>query len=182
MNIREKTCCFTGHRDLPEEIWDNIEIILFDEVGDALINGYNCFMTGLAEGADQIFAEVVLTERRRRPDIKLVAVISHAGRLKAKDPEFQRLLKLCDEVRVLSDRYDKGVYYRRNKYMVDNSSLVLAAYDGRPSGGTCYTVKYAEKQGVWVREIPVKPLLTDDDEDILFEEKKKIVDRIKVEE
>ena len=31
--------------------------------------------------------------------------------------------------------------------MVDNSSLVIAVYDGRKSGGTLYTMNYAKKIG-----------------------------------
>ena len=38
---------------------------------------------------------------------------------------------------------------RRNRYMVDRSSLVLAVYDGM-LGGTMYTLTYAMRQGVRV--------------------------------
>ena len=35
----------------------------------------------------------------------------------------------------------------RNQYMVDNSDLVLAIWNGKESGGTWNTIKYARKQG-----------------------------------
>ena len=35
---------------------------------------------------------------------------------------------------------------KRNRYMVDNSDIVIAVWDGTP-GGTENTVRYAEKLG-----------------------------------
>ena len=37
--------------------------------------------------------------------------------------------------------------------MVDNSSLVIAVYDERKSGGTAATVKYASRTQCTIREI-----------------------------
>ena len=34
---------------------------------------------------------------------------------------------------------------KRNRHMVNNSSFVIAAWDGRKRGGTYYTVNYAQK-------------------------------------
>ena len=45
--------------------------------------------------------------------------------------------------------YDKGCMLRRNRYMVDRSSRLIAVYDGL-LGGTMYTVSYAMKQGLKV--------------------------------
>ena len=38
---------------------------------------------------------------------------------------------------------------RRNRYMVDRSSLLLACFDGQ-SGGTMNTILYAQRRGVKV--------------------------------
>ena len=43
---------------------------------------------------------------------------------------------------------------RRNRYMVDRSSLLLACYNGTP-GGTMSTILYAERQGLEVLQIPI---------------------------
>jgi uncharacterized phage-like protein YoqJ len=42
---------------------------------------------------------------------------------------------------------------KRNRYMVDHSSRVIAVYDGRSTGGTASTVKYSYTQGCIVRNI-----------------------------
>ena len=36
-----------------------------------------------------------------------------------------------------------GCYHARNRYLVDHADSVLALYNGSPTGGTAYTVKYA---------------------------------------
>ena len=46
--------------------------------------------------------------------------------------------------------YDRGCMLRRNRYMVDRSSRLIAVYDGLLLGGTMYTVSYAMKQGLKV--------------------------------
>ena len=45
----------------------------------------------------------------------------------------------------------------RNRYLVNNADLLLAAYDGQP-GGTAMTIGYAKANGVTVQIIqPVLP-------------------------
>ena len=48
---------------------------------------------------------------------------------------------------VLSEAYSPGCMQRRNRYMVDHASLVLACYNGSP-GGTMSTLLYARRQGL----------------------------------
>ena len=43
--------------------------------------------------------------------------------------------------------YDKNCMLRRNRYMVDRSGLLIAAYNGL-MGGTMYTIHYANKHGL----------------------------------
>ncbi len=51
----------------------------------------------------------------------------------------------------MNDVYRSGIYHQRNRLMVDNSSLVIAYSDG--TGGSQYTVNYARKQGLGVKNI-----------------------------
>ena len=48
---------------------------------------------------------------------------------------------------------------KRNKYMVDNSQIVIAVWNGKPSG-TANTVKYAREQGKTVIVIDPQTLET----------------------
>jgi hypothetical protein len=44
---------------------------------------------------------------------------------------------------------------RRNRYMVDHSSHMIAMYNGMPKGGTAQTVQYARRQSVETDILPV---------------------------
>ena len=44
----------------------------------------------------------------------------------------------ADIVTATGHRYSPSCLHRRNRYLVDNADLLLAAYDGRP-GGTAQT-------------------------------------------
>ena len=57
---------------------------------------------------------------------------------------------------VIQKHYDKGCMLRRNRYMVDRSSMLLAAFDGM-LGGTMYTIQYAMKRKLEVVLLDVTP-------------------------
>lgn len=143
----EKTCCVTGHRDIPEEQMDRIQELLRREILAAIEDGYTHFISGFASGADLLFAEIVVELKEIYP-ITLEAAIPYPGRMKTPDETFQRLIRCCNVVKIHSDTYFKGCYMRRNRYMVDQSQRVIAVYDGRLCGGTAATVWYAKKKDV----------------------------------
>ena len=144
-----KTCCVTGHRDIPEEQMDRIQELLRWEILAAIEDGYTRFLSGFATGADLLFVEIV-AELREVYLITLEAAIPYPGRMKTPDKTFQRLIRCCDAVKVHSDVYSKGCYMRRNRYMVNQSQRVIAVYDGRSTGGTAATVRYAKGKDVRV--------------------------------
>lgn len=145
----EKTCCVTGHRDIPEEQMDRIQKLLRQEILAAIEDGYTHFISGFAAGADLLFADIIAELKEIYP-ITLEAAIPYPGRMKTPDETFQRLIRCCDTVKIHSDSYFKGCYMRRNRYMVDHSQCVIAVYDGRPTGGTAATVRYAKGKDVRV--------------------------------
>ena len=145
----EKTCCVTGHRNIPAEQADRIRELLRQEILAAIRDGYTHFISGFAAGADFLFAEIVAELKKAYP-ITLEAAIPYPGRMKAPDKTFQRLIRCCDTVKIHSDSYFKGCYMRRNRYMVDQFQRVIAVYDGRPYGGTAATVRYASNREVCI--------------------------------
>lgn len=135
MEAETKTCCITGHRDIPAEKKEFVEEALRKEVAAAIEDGYTRFISGFAEGADLMFAAVVAEAKKENDGLFLEAAIPYAGRLKTKDKEFHRLLAACDGVKVISDHYVPSCYMNRNRYMVAQSQRVIAVYDGRDKGG-----------------------------------------------
>ena len=159
MDKRETTCCFTGHRPskLPWGTRDSDErcLALKDEIAMRLEGiyqaGYRYFICGMALGCDTYFAQAVLALRESHPDVSLEAAVPCRGQADKWTGEqqalYKELLSLCDEVAVLQEDYTPGCMMRRNTYMADRSSLLLACFNGYP-GGTMNTILYARRQGL----------------------------------
>ena len=62
---------------------------------------------------------------------------------------YNELIDAADTVTVLQTHYSPDCMMKRNYYMVDKSSMLIACFDGRP-GGTMSTVLYAQRQGLSV--------------------------------
>ncbi len=58
--MKGKTCCVTGHRDLPQNEINKIKAALEHEIDAAVTEGFTCFMSGFADGVDQY---------RRKPEL-----------------------------------------------------------------------------------------------------------------
>ena len=160
-----KTVAFTGHR--PEKLpWgtneNSPEGALFKfrlrEALEYLIGrGYVNFLSGGARGFDTIAAEIVISLREVYPWIRLTMVLpcaDQSARWNAEDKRrWENIVHNSDHVETLSPVYDKSCMFRRNRYLVDNADLVLAAYHKGSTGGTAMTVDYAHKRQVKVRRI-----------------------------
>jgi len=142
----------TGHRVIPVEQLERVEFELRGVIRQAIDAGYGTYISGFAEGADLLFARLVLEFQAKYP-VRLEAAIPYAGRRKCRDFEFQSLLAKCSDVHIISEEYSPGCFIARNRFMVDRADSVIAVYDGRKSGGTYQTICYAKevnKQTVYV--------------------------------
>lgn len=168
-----KTVVFTGHR--PEKLpWgtneDEPDAVLFKSRLHAALEyliglGYVNYMSGAARGFDSIAAETVIDLRREYPWVQLIVALpctNQAERWSDADrARWEHIVRNADRVDVLAQYYDRGCMFRRNRYLVNHSDMVLAAYDGSHSGGTAMTVDYARQRGVKVRRIaPAKQLVS----------------------
>lgn len=152
---RRKTVCFTGHRNIGEPIVD-IEHRLFETVESLIRKGYLYFGAGGARGFDALASEVVLKLKVTYPQIHLILVLpfdeqySHEKNwTQAEVAQYHRLKEWASKVVVLAEEYSSGVYYRRNRHLVDHSSICIA-YMTRANSGTSYTVNYAKGKGLEV--------------------------------
>lgn len=147
----EKTCCFTGHRNIPPEQFS----ILSKRLEDALIffigQGYRYFGAGGALGFDTLAAQTVLNLRQRYPKIKLILVLPCKDQTLHWSPqevaEYERIKAAADKVVYTSERYNDGCMHKRNRHLVDHSGLCIC-YLSKPVGGTAYTVNYAKEKGL----------------------------------
>ena len=131
--MKGKTCCVTGHRDLPQNEINKVKAALEHEIDAAVTDGFTCFMSGFADGVDQYFAELVLERKQTNPALELIAVIPYCKRLDSlnKKTRTRELLEACADVVVIQEKYLPSVYSHRNRYMVEHSDRVIAVYDGR---------------------------------------------------
>ena len=73
--MREQTCCFTGHRTVPEWQRDSISVALRVTIRNLILSGYQYFGAGGALGFDTMAAQMVLSLKAEFPNIKLILVL-----------------------------------------------------------------------------------------------------------
>lgn len=151
----EKACCVTGHRDIPADKVEYVKTKLKEEIETAIADGFTMFITGMAEGVDLLFAELVIEQKVQHPELFLEAAIPYQNRIKSTDPLFQKCFAGCDGIKVQQEEYSSDCFMNRNRYMVSLSSRVIAVYDGRENGGTLFTMRYAHTLDKEVREIRI---------------------------
>ncbi len=145
--MKGQTCCFTGHRKLDEdenEIKNKLHII----IRSLIVNNIIYYISGAAKGFDLLAAETVLELRKEFPQIRLILEIpcrnQSQGWGDVDQKRYQHILQNADEIQILSEHYFRGCMQKRNRVMVEKSS-VCVCHRRRFSGGTQYTVSYAEK-------------------------------------
>ena len=168
-----KTICFTGHRpdklygwDMKDRRYQTLEYkilkILYKNI---LENKISTVITGGALGLDTIaFSCVNTLKKKTNLNIKNILAIPFINQSKAWLREtdilrYEKMKSIADEL-IYVDTIDKykvpktkeGEYHpvkmqKRNAYIVDNSDIVIAIWDGIKKGGTWNCVKYAQKLG-----------------------------------
>lgn len=96
-------------------------------------------ITGMAQGVDQIAAQAA-----RDLGINYLCVYPYKKNLGSVE---QDLVDSSSGVVWLSDKYFRDCFIVRDRWMVDRADKVLAVWDGKPGGGTYYTMNYANDRG-----------------------------------
>ena len=151
-NEKKITVSFTGHRDC-----DNLDNeALCEAIRTLYRDGYRIFLCGMARGFDLAAGECVLSLQNELSGLQLRCIIPFRGHdksfSKADRERYQQLTLHADQVITLSEGYQAGAYHFRNDYLVDNSSAIIAYYNGS-RGGTHYTLHRAVKRGLRIVNI-----------------------------
>lgn len=121
------------------------------------------FITGMAIGADQLFAKAVLKLYQLSVPYNLHAACSFEGQ-DSKWPqysktEFTDILKQCTSVTNVSEPgYAPQKMQIRNQWMVDRCTNVLAIWDGIKKGGTYNCIRSAIKAKKTIIQLNSKTL------------------------
>ena len=152
-NFKNCTACFTGHREIPSNELSTVSERLKRVLVDCIANGYRRFFAGGALGFDTLASQTVLGLKEEYPEIELHLALPCPDQSKSWGAvdiaEYERIKSAADSVVYVSDHYFRGCMQKRNRYLVDQSSICIC-YLTKQSGGTAYTVSYAEKKALRV--------------------------------
>ncbi len=147
-----KSCALTGHREISEKFDVNT---VYDCLESLILDGCDTFFCGMAQGFD-LLALGCLADLKTKYRIFIEACIPFEGQEEhypaEEKAQYRRLLAWCDRKTVFFESYRNGCYLARNRYMIDCADVVLA-YCMKETGGTAYTVRYAEQKKVPVIKI-----------------------------
>lgn len=164
MDNKLLTCTFTGHR--PEKLpWGNdetdercvaLKTTIYQAVESAYDMGFRHFICGMARGCDLYFYDAVAALRSLHSDVTLEAAIPYPAQCSNWPDEdavrWKDAVDSCDKLTATSEHYHNKCFFLRNKYMVDNSDLLISVYDGT-GGGTGNTVRYAKSLGTKIMSL-----------------------------
>ena len=137
---------FTGHRTYRSEADEELRQLL----EELYAKGARRYLCGMAWGFDLSAGEAVVQHKLLHEDVELVAVEPFAefrSLFRGEDAERYDALLAAADSRVVVGENNVGAYMRRNDYLVDHSSIVVAWWDGRRDGGTAYTAFRARRKG-----------------------------------
>ena len=154
---RKRTCCLTGHRDIPPGEEEQVMARVRDILRELIEKENVCYFgVGGAVGFDMLAAEYLLDlKRQSEPRLKIISVLPWPGWRKTPDwteelrVREQRILDACDKVVYVREHYEKKVFLIRDRALVDHSAHCVS-YCSRLRTGTAYTVRYAMENGVRV--------------------------------
>ncbi len=141
---------------MPEENLPEIAERLENALIALIEQDYCHFGVGGALGFDTLAAQTVLRLRERYPQIRLILVLpcrSQTGGWSQADIDiYEEIKRRADKVTYTSENYFRGCMQKRNRHLVDNSSICIC-YLTKPTGGTAYTVNYARRSGLRIINI-----------------------------
>ena len=130
----------TGHR--PERLgnnWPIVERWIAEKLEEYKTRGERVsLITGMARGVDQIAATTAINAG---VGVRCYYPFPH----KFSDLEDYVLVN-AEVTRFEQDKYSSGVYFKRDRRIVDDCDILFAVWDGIKNGGTWQTIKYAREK------------------------------------
>lgn len=116
--MKEKTCCFTGHRAIPKQQSDSIYAALKAEINSLIKTGYCYFGAGGSLGFDTLAAKAVLELKQEYPHVKLILVLPCLEQAKGWSQNditiYEDIKSRCDKCTYTSEHYYSGCMHKRN--------------------------------------------------------------------
>lgn len=152
-----RTAAFTGHRFIRYKDRQQLKTNLERAITGCYHSGIRHFLCGMAAGFDMLAAETLLAMKADYSDIRLTAVIPFRGQSCKFNPadkeRYRSILGKADDMVCLSETYFDGCFLRRNDYMLERASHIIAYYNGEPKGGTFYTCRRAKRMNLEITNL-----------------------------
>lgn len=156
-----ESCSFTGHRpgafsfgyDEDSAEFHNLILKIKNCIIQVCNSGCRTFYCGMAEGVDLWCGEVVLEMKDRfHPPLEIYAVVPFLAQpegMSQKNKErYRNIMENAKERFLVSRRFTKACYRKRNCFLVDSCDALIAVFDeSKQLSGTGQTVRYAKKKG-----------------------------------
>ena len=143
-------CAFTGHINIKYEHKARMADLLYRAINYAYEKGCRKFITGGALGFDTEAARQVLKFRINHPDVELILFLpcldQDSSWTVGQQDSYGYILSAANEVRYVSDVYDKTCMKRRNQAMAEECDMMIA-YVGRDRSGSSQTLRMARSLG-----------------------------------
>ena len=137
-----KACCGFGHR----YVFENLISKLDNAVEEAITQGCELFYTGAMGDFDSLFSSAVRSAKKVYPYIKLICVKPYFTTDINTDKDYYAAL--YDDIIIpdeLAGIHPKAAIKARNRWMIDNSDIVLI-YTVRNYGGAYEAKQYAQHE------------------------------------
>lgn len=156
-------CCFTGHREINERDAELLSTVVDNAIEKLITCGVKVFRAGGALGFDTVVALKVLEKKKKYPFIKLHLYLPCPEQADSWSEEnrriYSQILNSTDKVVYASQTYRRGCMLLRDRMLVDGSDFCIA-YCKKKTGGTAYTLDYAQKNSL--RTLNIAPLMEKD--------------------
>lgn len=147
------TVCFTGHRNIPENVKPLLSQLLPQILDGLYLRGARIFKAGGAIGFDTMAAQAVvdLKARTNDKDIKLhlcLAAPDQSKKFNQFDSIIYRMVfDIADSYSYEAEKCSSSAYMSRNRRLLEGSD-VCVAYCTMQKGGTYYTCTKALTGGI----------------------------------
>ena len=137
--MKNKTCCFAGHRKIPKNDYQLIQARLESKLVYLINEGVTYFKAGGKLGFDTMAALAVLNLKQAFPHIRLILSLPVKSQIK---------LWIDDDIKIyvhILAQADMIVFRKQSRHLINGSRFCLC-YLTDAESVTAYTVEYAKQK------------------------------------